>query len=87
MDRDINASINILIEGIKNLIIEKELNPSIINIGDLKNYLIDKIKQFSKVVDNKLLIDNLLITRKPLPNVRIFHSDKRGCGSSCIIIV
>ena len=44
IDRDINAAINILLEGIKKLIIEKELNPSIINIGDLKNYLIAKLK-------------------------------------------
>ena len=74
MDRDINASINILIEGIKNLIIEKELNPSIINterilrmqckkIGDLKDYLIERLNDTSKVVDEKKISDNLL--RKP----------------------
>jgi len=63
IDRDINASTNILIEGIKNLIIEKELNPSIIKIGDLKDYLIAKLNDTSKVVDEKKISDNLL--RKP----------------------
>ena len=63
IDRDINASINILIEGIKNLIIEKELNPSIIKIGDLKDYLIERLNDTSKVVDEKKISDNLL--RKP----------------------
>ena len=63
MDRNINASINILIEGIKNLIIEKELNPSIIKIGDLKDYLIERLNDTSKVVDEKKISDNLL--RKP----------------------
>jgi putative transposase len=63
IDRDINAAINILLEGIKKLIIEKELNPSIINIGDLKDYLIEKLNDTSKVVDEKKISDNLL--RKP----------------------
>ena len=60
IDRDINASINILIEGIKNWIIEKELNPSIIKIGDLKDYLIAKLNDTIKVVDEKEISDNLL---------------------------
>ena len=63
IDRDINAAINILLEGIKKLIIEKELNPSIIKIGDLKDYLIEKLNDTSKVVDEKKISDNLL--RKP----------------------
>ena len=52
-----------MIEGIKNLIIEKELNPSIIKIGDLKDYLIERLNDTSKVVDEKKISDNLL--RKP----------------------
>ena len=40
IDRDVNASINILSEGIKNLIVEKELNPSTIRTRDFTNHLI-----------------------------------------------
>ena len=55
IDRDINASINILSEGINKLIIETELDPSIINSRDLKDYLIRKSRVADGVRDSSLL--------------------------------
>ena len=47
IDRDINASINILSEGINKLIVEKELNPFTINSRDFINHLI----KMNEIVD------------------------------------
>ncbi len=55
IDRDVNASINILSEGIQNLIVREELNPLTIRTRDLKDYLIRMSRVADGVRDSNLL--------------------------------